>query len=96
MNTNSNLLNEFGKIVKGMDLDTLRKCRDILGEHIDLARREAGMEVKSKIFPGMVVRVNHHKLAGKECEVVEIKRTKAVIRVVNGGKYNVPLSMILP
>jgi hypothetical protein len=44
---------------------------------------------------GMLVKVNHPKLQGRELEVTKINRTKANLRVVGGfASYNVPVSLI--
>lgn len=96
MKDNNKVLEQLTQLALTMDLDTLKVARDIIADCIDSKRKEVGMVVKSKLFPGLIVKVNHHKLAGKECEVVEIKRSKAIIKVVGGGKYNVPLSLIHP
>ena len=95
MKDNNKMLEQLTRLALGMDLDTLKVARDIIGNCIDSKRKEVGMVVKSKLFPGLIVKVNHHKLAGKECEVVEVKRSKAIIRVVGGSKYDVPLSLIV-
>lgn len=93
---NDKSLEQLTALVWNMDLDTLREARNIIGMCIDERRKEKAVEVKRGLFPGLIVKVNHHKLAGKECEVVEVKRSKAIIRVVGGGKYDVPLSLIQP
>jgi hypothetical protein len=52
------------------------------------------------LYVGANVKVNHPKLAGKQCRVVKINITKAVIEAINGpsygrvSSYNVPLSMV--
>jgi hypothetical protein len=51
--------------------------------------------MKQQLYVGANVSVNHPKMKGKQLRVEKINRTKAKLRVLNGGGvWNVPLSMI--
>jgi hypothetical protein len=64
-------------------------------ELIKQKRTMESLEKKMSLKIGMVVKVNHPKLMGRELEVVKINRTKASLRVIGGmASYNVPVSMI--
>ena len=62
---------------------------------INYKRRMASTQMKSQLRPGMLVESNHPRLVGQTFEVVQVKRTKANIRSVEGGPiYSVPMSML--
>lgn len=78
-----------------MTIEELRSLNSLVIEVIKSKKAMAGYEAKQSLYVGANVSVNHPKLAGKQCRVEKINRTKAVIKVLNGyGSYNVPLSMI--
>jgi len=83
-----------------MSIEQLRELNSKVVEVIKLKRYEVALETKGELRIGMNVSVNHPKLAGKQCRVAKINRTKAVIEVLNGtsygrvSSYTVPLSMI--
>jgi transcription antitermination factor NusG len=83
------------KTLNGMSVEELRIINSYVVGLIKDSRREKAYEVKSALKVGMVVKVNHPKLAGKQLRVEKINRTKASLKLVNGiAGYNVPLSMI--
>jgi len=78
-----------------MSLDQLRSLNQMVIDVIKTKKAMAGYETKQQLRVGHNVSVNHPKLAGKQCRVEKINRTKAVLKVLNGhGTYTVPLSMI--
>jgi len=78
-----------------MTIEELRSLNQMVIEVIKSKRNLAGYETKQSLYVGANVNVNHPKLAGKQCRVEKINRTKCVIKVLNGyGTYNVPLSMV--
>ena len=83
-----------------MSIEQLRELNSKVVEVIKLKKYEVALETKSELRIGSNVSVNHPKLAGKQCRVAKINRTKAVIEVLNGpsygrvSSYTVPLSMI--
>lgn len=78
-----------------MNINELRKLNSMVVEIIKSKKTMEAHQVKQSLYVGANVKVNHPKLAGKQCRVEKINRTKCVIKVLNGyGTYNVPLSMV--
>lgn len=78
-----------------MNLDELRNLNSMVLTVINNKKAMMGHEMKQQLYVGANVKVNHPKLAGKQCRVEKINRTKCVISILNGyGSYNVPLSMV--
>ena len=78
-----------------MNLDELRNLNSMVLTVINNKKAMMGYEMKQQLYVGANVKVNHPKLAGKQCRVEKINRTKCVISILNGyGSYNVPLSMV--
>ena len=78
-----------------MSIEELRNLNSMVVTIINNKKAMAGYEMKQQLYVGANVKVNHPKLAGKQCRVDKINRTKCVIKVLNGyGSYNVPLSMV--
>lgn len=78
-----------------MNLDELRNLNSMVLDVINNKKAMMGHEMKQQLYVGANVKVNHPKLAGKQCRVEKINRTKCVISILNGyGSYNVPLSMV--
>jgi len=78
-----------------MNLDELRNLNSMVLTVINNKKAMMGHEMKQQLYIGANVKVNHPKLAGKQCRVEKINRTKCVISILNGyGSYNVPLSMV--
>jgi hypothetical protein len=78
-----------------MNLDELRNLNSMVLTVINNKKAMIGHEMKQQLYVGANVKVNHPKLAGKQCRVEKINRTKCVISILNGyGSYNVPLSMV--
>lgn len=78
-----------------MSIEELRNLNSMVITIINNKKAMMGHEVKQQLYVGANVVVNHPKLAGKQCRVEKINRTKCVIKVLNSyGSYNVPLSMV--
>lgn len=79
-----------------MSLEELRTLNAKVIEVIKMKKNEAALGVKEGLRVGMIVKVNHPKLMGKQLQVDKINRTKAeLIQLPEGtGFYTVPLSMI--
>jgi hypothetical protein len=78
-----------------LSVTELRNINEMVIELIKQKRTMESLEKKMSLKIGMVVKVNHPKLMGRELEVVKINRTKASLRVIGGmASYNVPVSMI--
>ena len=78
-----------------MSIEDLRSLNKMVIEVIKSKQALEGFEKKQQLYVGANVRVDHPKMAGKQLQVMKINRTKAKLRVLNGGGiWNVPLSMI--
>ena len=83
-----------------LSIEELRVLNKKVVEVIKMKRSESAMDIKSELYVGANVSVNHPKMKGKQCRVKKINRTKVIVEVLNGpsygrvGSYNVPLSMI--
>jgi len=78
-----------------LSIEELRNINQMVVELIKSKRTVESLEKKMGLKIGMLVKVNHPKLRGRELEVTKINRTKANLRVVGGfASYNVPVSMI--
>ena len=83
-----------------LNIEQLRVLNNKVVEVIKMKRSESAMDIKSELYVGANVSVNHPKMKGKQCRVKKINRTKVIVEVLNGpsygrvGSYNVPLSMI--
>jgi hypothetical protein len=78
-----------------MSVEELRNINQMVVELIKSKRNMESLQNKIGLRVGMLVKVNHPKLQGRELEVTKINRTKANLRVVGGfASYNVPVSLI--
>ena len=78
-----------------LSVSELRNINQIVVELIKQKRNIESLQKKVGLSVGMIVKVNHPKLQGRELEVTKINRTKANLRVVGGfASYNVPVSLI--
>jgi hypothetical protein len=79
-----------------MTIEELRTLNAKVIEVIKMKKHEVALGVKEGLQVGMIVKVNHPKLMGKQLQVDKINRTKAeLIQLPEGTKlYTVPLSMI--
>ena len=78
-----------------MTVSELRSLNEVVVNMIKLKRRMEASVKKVALSVGMIVKVNHPKLAGRELVVNKINRTKATLGIIGGfGSYNVPITMI--
>jgi len=78
-----------------MSVEELRDINQMVVALIKSKRNIESLQNKIGLRVGMLVKVNHPKLQGRELEVTKINRTKANLRVVGGfASYNVPVSLI--
>jgi len=78
-----------------MSVEELRDINQMVVALIKSKRNMESLQNKIGLRVGMLVKVNHPKLQGRELEVTKINRTKANLRVVGGfASYNVPVSLI--
>ena len=81
--------------LSNLSVAELRNINQIVVELIKQKRTIESLQNKVGLKIGMIVKVNHPKLQGRELEVTKINRTKANLRVVGGfASYNVPVSLI--
>jgi len=81
--------------LKSMNIEELKKLNSMIVEVLKIKRSELAWDVKNELYVGANVTVNHPKMKGKQLRVEKINRTKAKLKVLNGGGvWNVPLSMI--
>ena len=81
--------------LSNLSVAELRNINQIVVELIKQKRNIESLQKKVGLKIGMIVKVNHPKLQGRELEVTKINRTKANLRVVGGfASYNVPVSLI--
>ena len=73
-----------------MSMDELRSMRDMFQREIE----QRGQEIKYELRIGDKVKVNHSRTAGMIFNVIEIKRKKAVVKTVDGARYNVALQLL--
>ena len=77
-----------------LSVEELRNINKLVVDLIKQKRTIQSLEKKVGLQVGMMVRVNHPKLAGKELSVNKINRTKATVSVKSGACYIVPISLI--
>ena len=78
-----------------LSVEELRNINTLVVDLIKQKRTIQSLEKKVGLRVGMIVKVNHPKLFGREFEVTKINRTKANIKVIGGfSSYNVPVSLI--
>ena len=80
--------------LSSLSLSELRSLNEAVVNMIKFKRATETSYKKRALSVGMVVKVNHPRLAGKELFVNKINRTKATLSVKSGACYTVPISMI--
>lgn len=82
--------------LSNLSIAELREINQLACELIKQKRAIESSIKKVGLRVGMLVKVNHSKLQGRELEVTKINRTKANLRVVGGfaSSYSVPISLI--
>ena len=78
-----------------MTVSELRSLNEVVVNMITMKRRMEASIKKVALKVGMVVKVNHPKLMGRELVINKINRTKATLGIIGGvGSYSVPITMI--
>ena len=72
-------------MLETMTIEELRQLNEEVIATINHKRKMASMAMNSQLRPGSLVEADHPCLVGKTFEVVQVKRTKANIRNVEGG-----------
>ena len=81
--------------LSSLSLSELRSLNEAVVNIIKFKRATEVSYKKRALSVGMIVKVNHPKLAGKELVVNKINRTKATLGIIGGvGSYSVPITMI--
>jgi len=83
------------KELSTLSVSELRSLNEAVVDMIKLKRNMESTIKKATLSVGMLVKVNHPRLAGKELEIKKINRTKATVGVVGRFEsYTVPIQMI--
>lgn len=82
-------------LLETMTIEELRQLNEEVIATINHKRKMASMAMKAQLRVGSLVEADHPRLVGQTFEVVQIKRTKANIRNIEGGPmYSIPMSML--
>ena len=78
-----------------LSVEDLRILNQLIVRNIKAQRKSQALQNATKLHEGMVVRVNHDKLAGQTGKITKIKRTKCDIYFASMGiSYTVPMSLV--
>lgn len=77
-----------------MSVSELRSLNETVISMIKLKRNMESAVKKVGLRTGMMVKVNHPKLAGMELSINKINRTKVTVSLRSGATYIVPISLI--
>ena len=77
-----------------MSVSELRSLNETVVSMIKLKRNMESAVKKVGLRAGMMVKVNHPKLAGMELSINKINRTKVTVSLMSGATYIVPISLI--
>jgi len=89
-------ISQLVKEINNSDLsvEDLRILNQLAVRKIKAQRTAEALENAATLTEGMVVRVNHPKLAGRTGKITKIKRTKCDIEITGLGHYTVPMSIV--
>ena len=91
--TVSQLVQEINK--SNLSIEDLRILNQLVVRNIKAQKKAAALQNSTKLLEGMVVRVNHPKLAGQTGKITKIKRTKCDIHFAGMGiSYTVPMEIV--
>jgi transcription antitermination factor NusG len=94
MNINHIEITQIKSIIAKATIEELRMLNETIINTIKYKRTLEASVKKVGLSVGMMVRVNHPKLAGQELSVNKINRTKATLSVKSGKCFVVPISLI--
>jgi hypothetical protein len=77
-----------------LSIEDLRIINQLVVRKIKAQKTAEALRTASTLTEGMVVRVNHPKLAGRTGTITKIKRTKCDIRFTALGHYTVPMNIV--
>ena len=78
-----------------LSVEDLRILNQLIVRNIKAQRKAQASIAAATLTEGMVVRVNHPKLAGQTGKITKIKRTKCDIHFSGMGiSYTVPMSLV--
>ena len=87
------LVKEINKAV--LTVEELRILNQLVVRHIKAKKKAEALKNSTLLKEGDVVRVMHDKLAGLTGKIVQVKRTKAILKITStGNQYNVPMELI--
>lgn len=92
--TVANLVKEINN--SNLSIEDLRILNQLVVRKIKAQKRASAIQNSTRLEEGMVVRVNHPKLAGRTGTITKIKRTKCDIRFTTLGHYTVPMEIVHP
>lgn len=77
-----------------LSIEDLRILNQLVVRKIKAERKQQALQNAAVLQEGMVVRVNHPKLAGRTGTILKVKRTKCDIEFTTLGRYTVPMSIV--
>ena len=87
------LVKEINKSI--LTVEELRILNQLVIRHIKANKKVEALKNSALLKEGDVVRVMHDKLAGLTGKIVQVKRTKAIVKITStGNQYNVPMDLI--
>lgn len=87
------LVKEINKSI--LTVEELRILNQLVIRHIKANKKVEALKNSALLKEGDVVRVMHDKLAGLTGKIVQVKRTKAIVKITStGNQYNVPMELI--
>ena len=87
------LVKEINKSI--LTVEELRILNQLVMRHIKANKKVEALKNSVLLKEGDVVRVMHDKLAGLTGKIVQVKRTKAIVKITStGNQYNVPMELI--
>ena len=87
------LVKEINKSI--LTVEELRILNQLVVRHIKANKKVEALKNSVLLKEGDVVRVMHDKLAGLTGKIVQVKRTKAIVKITStGNQYNVPMELI--
>jgi transcription antitermination factor NusG len=87
------LVKEINKSI--LTVEELRILNQLIVRHIKANKKVEALKNSALLKEGDVVRVMHDKLAGLTGKIVQVKRTKAIVKITStGNQYNVPMELI--
>jgi transcription antitermination factor NusG len=90
--TVSSLISEIN--AANLSTEDLRILNQLVVRKIKAQKTAEALNNATQLSVGMVVRINHPKLAGRTGTITKIKRTKCDINITGLGSYVVPMNIV--